>query len=344
MNACSAKNEISSGNSAENEISSGNITNYGYVLAEGNELYYTKVIMTDISCYSNIYRYNTGTKKEELVAEVEADYFNEMNAYLTLHNGWLYFLPSFLHDSQKESAPNIYRVKADGESAEPEALLEGSASVTFMQIKGGVLYYYDDAEERLYSMSPNGTNRRGVCEAVMDSISISGSKAYFADYELLYQVSLKGGEPELIFDFSTLEDMIYLRDISVSGEYIYYLDDEGTCIGRIRTDGKGNEYIYTAESGEYIEFFNMDGNKIYIVVDDYGEEQAYAIIEVSTNGMEIKTVVSDSENFGDILPLSIWGDTIYFIGMYLFEETESKYVWFTVSKSGGNLTAWQAAF
>ena len=319
------------------QIPAGNITNYGYVLVEGNELYYTKVIMTDISCYSNIYRYNTGTKKEELVAEVEADYFNEMNAYLTLHNGYLYFLPySSFHESRYESAPNIYRVKADGESVEAEALLEGSASVTFMQIKGGVLYYYDDAEEKLYSMTPSGENKRVVCEAVMDSISITGGKAYFVEDELLMSVSLKGGKPNLVCDFWELDDGFYLSTIAADGKYIYYSDDEYSRIGRIRTNGKNNEILYTAEEDEYVIFFNVSGDTIFIVMENYGKSKDFAIIAVNTKGGNPRVVVSDSENFGDILPLSIWGDTIYFNAMPEKELVlESENAWFTVKKSGG---------
>ena len=331
----------SCGAGSANQISAGNITNYGYVLADGGDIYYTKVAVREMNYYSNIYKYNTVSEKDEIIAEVEADYFNEMNAYLTLHDGYLYFLPYFLHESQKESSPNIYRVKPDGENIEPEALFENDISCTFMQIKDGVLYYYDDGEETLYSMNPDGTNRRAVCNAVMDSISIDGGSVYFADYELLYHVSLKGGEPELIFDFSALDEAVSLKDIIISGEYIYYLEYDGARVGRIRTDGKGRENIYTAEPGGYLEFFNVDADKIYIVIDGYGKEDAYAILEMNAGGGEVKTVVSDAENFGDILPLAIWGDTIYFSGMYRFEPTDSKYVWFTVNKSGGNLTAWQ---
>ena len=321
----------------EIQIPAGNINSYGYVLVDGSDIYYTKVIMTDISYYSNIYKYNTATKKDEIVAEVEVDYFSEMNAYLTMHGGYLYFLPySSFHESPYESSPNIYRVKPDGENIEPEALLEGRASVTFMQIKGGVLYYYDDDTETLYSMSPNGTNRRVVCEAVMDSISISGGKAYFVEDELLMSVSLKGGEPQFLFDFWELDDGFYLKDIVAEGNYIYYADDEYSRIGRIRTNGKNNEILYTAEEEEYIIFFNVSGESIFIVMENYGKTKNFAIISVSTKGGAPRLVISDAENFEEILPLSIWGETIYFnAGMEKEIVMESDYAWFTVRKGGG---------
>jgi hypothetical protein len=320
---------------SESKIPLGNITNYGYILVEGNDIYYTKVIITDLSYYSNIYKYNTATKSEIVVAEIEVDYLNEMNAYLTLYNGELYFLPYFLHDSMNESSPNIYKVKPDGENIVPTALLKNEISCTFMQIKDGVLYYYDDIDGKLYSMKPDGTNRKVICEAVMDSISIEGSKAYFAEDELLMSVSLKGGEPAEIFDFFELDEGFFLKDIIADGNYIYYADDEYARVGRIRTNGKNNEIIYTAESGEYINFFNVSGDTVFMVVENYGTTKAYAILSVSAKGKEPRVVVSETENFGDILPISIWGDTIYLNAMPIYDTVlDSDYVWFTAKKTG----------
>ena len=323
-------------------ISAGNINNYGYVLVDGNDIYYTKVIITDMNYYGNIYKYNTATKQEEIVAETIVDFPNQMNAFLTLYNGDLYFLPYFLHESIAESSPYIYKVKPDGKNIVPEPVFEDDASITFMQIVDRTLYYYDDAEGILYSMNPNGTNRKAVCEAMMSGISISGGKAYFTDYEFLQSVSLKGGEPELIFDFSELEEPIYLKNIVVDGNFIYYSEYDGTRIGRIRTNGTNNEDIYISGAGEYINFFNVSGDMMYIVVENYGREQNHAVIAVSASGGNSRVIVSDSENLGDILPVLIWGETIYLSGMPIFEMMESEYVWFTVKKSGGNLVPWKA--
>jgi hypothetical protein len=325
-------------------IPAGNINNYGYVLVDGNDIYYTKVIITDFSYYGNIYKYNTASKKETLVAETEVDYPNEMNAYMTLYNGELYFLPYFLNDSIKEAAPNIYKVKPDGVNITPTAIFEDEISCTFMQFEGGLIYYYDDVEETLYSVRPNGSNRKIICEAPMFSISIGGGKAYFADYEMLRSVSLRGGEPDDIFDFMELEEGFYLKDIIADGNYIYYSDDEYGRIGRIRTNGKDNEDIYVAneETGEYIRFFNLSGDTVYIVMEDYGTEKDFAIISVSTRGGQPRVIVSDSENLGDILPVSIWGDTIYLCGMPRYETImDSDYVWFTVRKNGSKPTSFK---
>jgi len=322
--------------SSESTIPAGNINNYGYVLVDGSDIYYTKVIVTDFSYYSNIYKYNTVTKKEEIVAEVEVDYDNEINAYLTMYNGELYFLPYFQTDFINESSPNIYKVKPDGANLIPTKLFDKEISCTFMQIKGGVLYYYDDIDETLYSMKPNGTNRKVVCKAPMLSISISGSMAYFAEDEMLRSVSLKGGEPKDIFDFWEIEEGFFLKDIVADGNYIYYSDDEYSRVGRIRTNGKNNEILYENDSGEYVNFFNVSGDTIFIVMENYGTEKDFAIISVSTKGGEPRVVVSDTENLGDILPISIWHDTIYLNGMLLYETIlDSDYVWFTVRKSGG---------
>jgi len=321
----------------ESNIPAGNINNYGYVLVDGNDIYYTKVIITDLSYYSNIYKYNTANKSEIIVAEVEVDDSNEMNAYLTLYNGELYFLPYFLHDSMNESSPNIYKVKPDGENIVPTAILN-EISCTFMQIKGGVLYYYDDIDGKLYSMNPNGTNRKVVCEAAMLSISIEGSNAYFSEDEMLMSVNLKGGEPYAIFDFSELDEGFFLKDIVAEGSYIYYLDDEKTCIGKIGTNGKNNEIIYTAEAGEYIHFFNVSGDSVFIVVENYLTTKDFAILSVSAKGGEPRVIVSETENLGDILPVSIWGDTLYLNGMPLYDTIlGSAYVWFTVRNNGGKL-------
>lgn len=320
-------------------IPAGNTNNYGYVLVDGEDIYYTKVIMTDLSYYGNIYKYNTVSKKAILVAETEVDYPNEMNAYMTLYNGELYFLPYFMNDSVKEASPNIYKVKPDGENIIPEPLFDKDISCTFMQFQGGLIYYYDDAEEILYSVKPNGSGRKVICKATMYGITLGKGKAYFTDYEMLGSVSLRGGEPKYIFDFmEELEDGFYLQDIVFDGNYIYYSDDDYSRIGRIKPNGKDNQDIYVAADGsaEYVDFFNVSGDTVFIVVENYGAQKNYAVLSVSANGGEPKVVVSDAESFGDILPVSIWGDTIYFCGMPIYETVmDSDYVWFTVRKSGG---------
>ena len=322
---------------------SGNIGNYGYVLVDGNDIYYTKVIIGEMDYYGNIYKYNTVDQTEILVAETHVDYFSEMNAYLTLYNGYLYFLPYFLHDSVNESSPNIFRVIPDGKNTTPEPLLTYEASITFMQITGGKLYFYDDFDEMLYSMNPDGTNHKIICEDIMFGISISGNRAYYTDYEMLSSVNLYGGQPKLIFDFSELEDeSIYLENIIVDGNYVYYLSDDFSHIGRIGTNGRNKKNIYTAELNEYICFFNISGDTLFVVSEDYGEEENYAVIAVNIKDGSAREVVSASENLGDILPLSIWGETIYFTGMPIYETImDSDYVWFTVQKDGGSLAAWQ---
>ena len=341
---------------AGSAVPAGNINNYGYVLVDGNDIYYTKVIMTDLTYYGNIYKYNMSDKTEILVAQTELEYPNEMNAYMSVYNGELYFLPYFLNDSIKESSPNIYKVKPDGVNVVPEAMFEKDISCTFMQIEGGLIYYYDDTEEKLYSIKPNGTNKKVVCEALMLSISIGGGKAYFADYEVLRSVSLKGGNPQDIYDFMKYEeddegnmsgDIFYLNDIVFDGKYIYYSDDNYSRVGRIKTDGTGKEdiYIVPGDSGEYINFFNISGDNIYIVAENYGKEESYAILSVNAGAgaksspPNVTVIVSGAEYLGDILPVSIWGDTIYFCGMPSYSTImESDYVWFTVKKSGGKIS------
>jgi hypothetical protein len=325
---------------SETPIPAGNVNNFGYVFADGNDIYYTQVVITDFSYYGNIYKYNTANKSEILVAETEVDYFDEMNAYLTLHNGELYFLPYFTHE-YGDSSPNIYKVKPDGANTTPAKLFDKDISCTFMQIKDGVLYYYDDMESKLYSMNPNGTNRKVICEADMQSISIGGSKAYFADDEMLMSVSLKGGEPEVLFDFWELDDGFYLENIVADGNYIYYYDEFNELIGRIRTNGRDNQEIYAAESGEYIVSFNVSGDTVYIVAGNYGAERNYALLAVS--GGDARVIVSDSEKLIDIMPVSIWGETLYFNGAHLEETVDgSDYAWFTVRRTGGNLVPWRA--
>jgi hypothetical protein len=187
-------------------------------------------------------------------------------------------------------------------------------------------------------MNPNGKNRKAVCEAMMFGISISGGKAYFADYEFLKSVSLKGGEPELIFDFGELEEPLYLRDIIADGNYIYYLDDDGMNVGRIRTNGRNNEIIYESVDGEYFNFINISGDMLYIVAENYGAEQNFAVLAVSTGGGSARVVVSDSEDLIDITPILIWGDTIFFCGVHIEESfMDSDYAWFTVKRTGGAL-------
>lgn len=341
-------------------VPAGNIANYGYVLVDGNNIYFTRMVITDFANYSNIYRLDMRTPQAEplLIAKMEVEWHNEMSAFLTLHNGYLYFLPYFLHESMNEVSPNIYRVRADGQDVTPEPMLEQDAAITFMQIAGGLIYFYDEnAGEHgtLYSMRPDGSNREIVLEAFMQAITIGGNDAFFIDEDMvLRSVSLRGGEPREIFNFLQTEENeeeefgVFpdnINNILADGNYIYYLDEDGLFVGRIRTNGTNNEIIYAVneESSEFIAYFNVSGDTLFMVMGDYGAEFNFAIIAVSTRGGGTpRVVVSPSEDLGDIMPISIWGNVIYFAGMPIYETImDSDYVWFSVRKEGGRPVAWQ---
>jgi hypothetical protein len=319
---------------------SGNSTNYGYVLADGDDIYYTKIIVeSESEIYSNIYKCSARNPDSEiLISSMPAGYINHMNAFLSLDGGYLYFLAKFIHESEEEYSDNIYRIKPDGKNTVPEKLFEEDISCSFMYISNGVIYYYDDTDYAFYRMNTNGTKKQLLCEAVVTGAAVGGDKIYFAEFDVLMSVSVNGDEPKEIYNFE--DDDIYIEKLILDGNYLYYLDDTYSLIGRIRTDGTDKKKIYevSESSYAYIESLNVSGGVVYFVLDEYGQTENYAVLSITPGSKSTKLIVSDTNELGDIGPLSIWGDTIYFVGMPIYDTIlDSDDVWFTVKKSGGKI-------
>ena len=324
-------------------VSSGNATCYGYTLVDGDDIYYTKIICDeDNNLYSNIYKYNVKTQKEILVSSVEA-FYDELNGFLSLDGGYLYFLPNFLHDSMNEASHNIYKVKPDGKNVKPTPLFEKNIECTFMHVADGMIYYFDEADYSFYKIKTDGTKREFICEAPnlpynTLGIAVGKDKIYYAEDELLMAVSLNGGKPEVIFDFYDYD--VYIDDLILDGDYLYYLCDQSQ-IGKIKTDGTENRTIYTYTSG-WIDFFNFSDGILYLVVDSAESDSSWEILSVVPGSKSAKVLVSAKENLLDIWPPSIWGDKIYFVGVpQQGDVLGSDEGWYTVGKNGGDITAFQ---
>jgi len=317
---------------------SGNVSNYGYILTDGNDIYYTKIVEDEQGdFYSNIYKYNTKNGSEVLIAENEADSMYDLNAYLSLDGGYLYFLPNFLHKSVKEVSDNIYRVKPDGKNTKPEPLFEENINVSFMHVSNGTIFYYDDAESAIYKMKTDGTRRQLICEAFISGIAVGKDKIYYSEFELLMAVGVNGGEPEEIFDFEDFD--IYIEYLVLDGDYLFYLDDNQSTLGRIKVNGTENRTLYTYD---YIEHFNISGGTLYFIVDEYGSTGNYAVLSIVPGSRSPRVIVSDKEDLGEISPLAIWGGTVYFIGFPSSETImDSDEVWFTVDISGDEIKPFQ---
>jgi len=317
---------------------SGNISNYGYILANGTEIYYTKVISDEYgNYYSNIYKYDTAAQTEMIVSSVEADSMVSMNAYLSLDGGYLYFLPNFIHKTEKGVSDNIYRVKPDGVNTSPEPLFEDPIQCSFMHISNGTIFYYDESEYAIYRMKTDGTKKQLICEAYAEGITVGAGKIYYAEFELLMEVSTNGGEPRELYDFT--DHNLYVEYLILDGDYLYYLDDNQSELGRIRIDGTDHKTLY---SYTYIEYFNINGGVLYFVVDEYGSDANYAVLSIVPGGRSAKVIVSDKEELGYISPISIWDNTVYFIGMNSYETImDSDDVWYKVGVSGGAIEPFQ---
>jgi len=320
-------------------LTSGNSANYGYILVDGNFVYYTKILTTDYGdFYSNIYRRNMNTGAEILIAEIEADTMYDLNAFLTLDGGYLYFLPNFAHDSASDSSHNIYRVKPNGKNTTPEALFREDIDCTFMHISNGIIFYYDDTESVLYRMKTDGTKRQPLVEAFIEGIAIGKDTIYYSEYEMLMSISVNGGEPVEVYDFDDYD--FYIEHLILDGEYLFYLDDTQSRIGRIRIDGRDNRpsiYEYA-----YIEYFNVSNGQIYFVVDEYGSSGYYAIMSISPGSRNPRLVVSDRAELGYISTVALWGNSIYFIGMPSRETImDSDELWFIAGTDGSGLTPFQ---
>lgn len=325
------------------ELPLGNSINYGYVLADGNDVYYSKVIENDVDYYTCIYKYNTQSNKDTLIATLSAEENNVMNSFLTIDGGKLYFLSNYMHESYLEAGVNINYIDLNGSNPDKVSTIFDTDEIScrYMQIVNGMIYYYDDMEEIIYRMNLNGTDRKSVCEAVISSYSImcvSKNKIYYSEDEFIYEVNVRGGTPKIVFDSAQEfeDDYFDIGYLTVDGSYIYYMDYDKSFIQRIGTNGSGNTMMYEAPQGAYIESFNVSDGVIYFVLNS---SEAYTIMSVVPGNQTSRVVVDESHGYAEILPMSIWGDTIYYLALPAYETImESDYVWFTVKKSGGNVT------
>lgn len=323
---------------------SGNASNYGYVLTAGDDVYYTKIVVkSEEEIYSNIYKCSAKNPENEvLISTVRAEYINHMNAFLSLDGGYLYFLTKFIHGTGEEFSDNIYRVKTDGKNTTPEKVFEEDISCSFMYVSNGTIYYYEDNDMAIYKINTNGTKKELLCEANISGIAVGGDKIYYAELDRLMAISVNGGEADEIYNFEA--DEIYIESLVLDGNYLYYLDDAYSSIGRIKTDGTDKKDVYkmSESSYAYIESFNVSGGVVYFVLDVYGQTENYAVLSITPGSKSTKLIVSDENELGEIGPLAIWGDTIYFVGMPFYETIMgSDDVWFTVKKSGGKIEAFK---
>ena len=321
----------------------GNVASFGYLLVDNDDVYYTKTLIDGDKYYSSIYKYNTKNKTDIPVAVMEEvydlDLRYEMNAYMSIYEGELYFLARFSDDSNQKWSPNIYKVKTDGKDAAPVPLFENDISCAFMQIVDGMIYYYDTQDSVLYRMKPDGTKREVIFEDDTEVIAIGKEKIYYANYDnMLMEVGINGGYPAEIYDF----DRDSIEELVLEGNYLYYILDEKTFIGRIKTDGserRDDIYKVSAASNAWILSFNISEETIYFVLDEYGQTGDYAVLSIVPGSRE-KVIVKDSYEFLDISPLAIWGNTVYFFGVTM----ESEDSWYTVSKNGGETAEFQPQF
>lgn len=337
-------------------VPAGNLANYGYTLVDGNDVYYSKIIVNGGDWYSTIYKYDTKTQTEVLVSVLDASEANIMNGFLTLSGGELYFLANYLDNCTYEDASNISVIKPDGKNPEDiRTLFESDdLSCKYMQIVDNTIYFYDTLEMTIYKVNKDGTNLKVVCETDLDirGMYVDNGTIYYAEDEILYSVSAKGGIPKVIYDIAEQEpededadfEYFYFDRIAVDGNYIYYMNDEWTFIGRVKTDGTDNKVIYEVDedSPSNIQSFTVSDGTVYFVLDSYGAEDSWVILATTPGATKPRVVVDDKNNYGDILPISIWGDTIYYLALPSYETImDSDYVWFTVNKNGGKITPFQ---
>ena len=333
---------VSCGNNAG--IPAGNLLNYGYVLVDGDDVYYSKILINDGDYYSCIYKYNSSTSEDVLISALYAEDDNVMNSFLTLEKGNLYFLTNYLHESHLEASENISYIKPDGKVPEEvQKIFEtDDISARYMQIVKGVLYYYDDWEEAIYRINLNGTGKKLICEAEIYSdsfLTVANNKVYFGEDTMILEVSINGGTPKVIFDSEEEyeDDYYYIGYLAADNKFIYYMDDDKSFIRRISLNGKNDTLVYEAPAGMNIESFNVSDGVVYFVTDT---NDIYEIMSITPGAANPTVVVDRNNGYGDILPISIWGNTIYFLAMPAYETImESDYVWFTVNKSGGRITA-----
>lgn len=320
---------------------SGENNSFGYTLLDGDDLYYTKVVVKeDVYYYSCLYKRNLKTKEETLINITECDYLNEVNSFINIAGSDILFLTNYVYDSSYGVSDNITKVKKTG--MEPSLLLEEDSDCALMQVVGSDVYYYDESEQIIYKTDKNGSSPKKICEASTNSFFVQGSKLYFSDFEYIYSVSASGGEPSVIFE--STEEGYYVDQITYGNGYIYFIDDSFSSIRRIKGSAKNiteSELLYEADMNKntYIERIYYYNKELYFTLDCYGANDNYAVLAYNPATSNTRVVVSDTEDFIEISPFSIWNDTVYFYAMTSNENImDSDWVWYTVPASGGKAT------
>lgn len=320
---------------------SGENNNYGYTLLDGEDLYFTKVVVKDdLYYYSCLYKRNLRTKEETLINITECDYLNEVNAFVNIAGNDVLFLTNYVYDSFAGVSDNITKVKKTG--IEPTHILQEDVDCALMQVVGNDVYFYDEIEQVIYKTDKNGKTPKAICEASTNSFFVQGTRLYFSDFEYIYAVSTSGGEPFVIFDSS--EEGYYIDKITYGNGYIYFIDDSYSSIRRVKASAKNkieSELLYEADLNKnvYIERIYYYNKELYFTLDCYGKDENYAVLAYNPATAKTRVVVSDAEEFIEISPFSIWKDTLYFYAMTSSENImESDWVWYTVPAAGGKAT------
>lgn len=132
---------------------------------------------------------------------------------------------------------DLWSMNKEGTS---KLILKKDAYPVNLQILDDEIYYINEEDHHIYSISIDGTTQRKISDDKAYSINIYNRRIYFMDrYNQLYitSMSLEGEDKQVIKEIVANDMMIY-------NNYIYYITRDGD-INKIRIDGVNDTTLRT---------------------------------------------------------------------------------------------------
>lgn len=273
----------------------GNLNNYGFVVEEGNWIYY---LVYEENAPNGICRIEkNGIKSEKITADC--------GWYLNTDEAYLYYL---------DFDDNIKRMNIANKKS--QTLVENAwAGFSTIKLIDGWIYYTKD--DNFYRIRTDGTKEEKLLNTDIDWYQITNDYIYYlyqvsnptsieTTYEL-YRVGLDGKNNKKLNEFNTssIDIEFYVKD-----NIIYYIFEDSITeeygLYKISADGGKSQKIKGFNGG--IASANMTDNGIYHALCDYSEN--IVIYYMDYDGKNQKKITTLERNS---TPINVIDDWIFYL-------------------------------
>ncbi|WP_068747971.1 DUF5050 domain-containing protein [Thermovenabulum gondwanense] len=293
-------NELIKELSAKKGNTSSNLVNYGYVVRDGDWIYYIITTNTEKNVgygISYLYRAKPNGSQKKLLYSLKGFICD-----LQIVNNKIYFVAGELNE------PDVYRMNTDGTGKIALSTHKTQEDKIWeIVVYGDYIYYKKD--NGLYKMNLDGSNPVKILdrEDIFEIISVEGNKIYFTIWDDLYSINTDGTNFKRLISNA--------HNYIVSNGFVYYTDFisfKETIIGKLDlstgTETILKKFEYTSDIGlSAIDRINVNGEWIY-----YNDNFNKQIRRMKIDGTN-DTVVSNISNVkGEIIGIYIAGDWIFY--------------------------------